>query len=303
MRRFIYTIAFFILACSANAQQVPLFTQYMFNEFVINPAVAGSDDFYQIRSGNRFQWAGIQDPPLTNTLSLYGPFGKSMGWGASLYSDFTGPLSKTGVYLSYAFKFKLADKTYLSLGVSGGGFQYRLDGEKMDFEFLDDPLANESVDAVYAPDANVGLYLYAPEYKLGISAHQLINNKIRFYQESIPDSLNLVSRLTSHFYVFGTYKYDINSLYSIEPGIHVKSVMASNVQVDISARLIYRKQLWFGLSYRTGNSIAGMVGFDYNKRIILGYAYDFGFGELGNLSSIGSHELVIGIKFNPIIKL
>jgi len=66
-------------------QQLPQFTQYMFNDYMINPAVAGTHNYYQIRMNNRYQWVGVPDAPLTNTLSVYGPHGsKDMGFGGYL---------------------------------------------------------------------------------------------------------------------------------------------------------------------------------------------------------------------------
>jgi len=98
MRRIIYIILLVSLTGSAglHGQQLPQYTQYMFNDFVINPAIAGVHDFYQIRTNHRFQWVGLLDPPLTNSIAFYGPHANlDMGYGGYVYNDVTGPTSRT----------------------------------------------------------------------------------------------------------------------------------------------------------------------------------------------------------------
>ena len=77
-------------------QQDPMYTQFMLNPYVINPAIAGTNNYYQIRSNHRFQWIGLSDAPITNTLSFYGPLEKQpMGIGGYIFSDVIGPTSTT----------------------------------------------------------------------------------------------------------------------------------------------------------------------------------------------------------------
>ncbi|HRD40546.1 MAG TPA: type IX secretion system membrane protein PorP/SprF, partial [Bacteroidia bacterium] len=85
MKRFIYILFGILLLASANAQQLPQYTQYMLNEFAINPAVAGKEEFADVRSNNRYQWVGITDAPRTYMLTVHGPMKlKNMGLGMNL---------------------------------------------------------------------------------------------------------------------------------------------------------------------------------------------------------------------------
>jgi hypothetical protein len=81
MRRIITILLFAAIAGSASlwGQQMPHYTQYMFNDFVINPAIAGVHPYYQIRTNHRFQWVGMTDPPLTSVEQ----FGYKMGQHAA----------------------------------------------------------------------------------------------------------------------------------------------------------------------------------------------------------------------------
>ena len=59
-----------------HAQQQPLYTQYMFNGLVLNPAYAGSQETFTATALFRTQWAGIEDSPQTQTVSAHSPLDK-----------------------------------------------------------------------------------------------------------------------------------------------------------------------------------------------------------------------------------
>jgi len=121
MKRFIYILFGILLLASANAQQLPQYTQYMLNEFAINPAVAGKEEFADVRSNNRYQWVGITDAPRTYMLTVHGPMKlKNMGLGMNLFTDIVGPTRRVGLNFSYAYHIKLNEETKVSLGLSAG---------------------------------------------------------------------------------------------------------------------------------------------------------------------------------------
>src|SRR3954467_14060469 len=102
MIRRVYLTVFLITAAFGFAQQLPQYSQYMLNEMAINPAVAGRDDFAEVRSNNRQQWLGITDAPRTYMLTLQGPIkDKNMGLGMNIYTDIVGPTRRTGISFSY----------------------------------------------------------------------------------------------------------------------------------------------------------------------------------------------------------
>ena len=95
-----------ILVAQVDAQQLPQLTQYQFNDYVVNPAVAGSRPFFEIRSAHRYQWVGIQDAPRTFTFSGSSPVGEKMGVGGYIFTDIVGPTRRTGFQFSYAYHLK-----------------------------------------------------------------------------------------------------------------------------------------------------------------------------------------------------
>src|SRR5688572_25102725 len=127
------------LACNAWAQQLPQLTQYQFNDYVFNPAVAGSRPFFELRSGHRYQWVGIQDAPRTFTLSAATPLGEKMGVGGYIFTDHVGPTRRTGFQLSYAYHLRLTGDLKLSMALSAGLLQFLIDGSKITFHDPGDP--------------------------------------------------------------------------------------------------------------------------------------------------------------------
>ena len=184
MRRVTYIILFIIIAGSTGlqAQQMPHYTQYMFNDFVINPAIAGVYDYFQIRTNHRFQWVGLMDPPMTNSIGFYGPHSSlPMGYGGYIYNDVTGPTSRTGVTGSYAYNLAVTGDIRLSMGLSASIMQYRIDGTQLNPADVSDPAILSLVSTSYMPDAGLGLYLYSDKFYVGLSVAQLLNNSIKIF--------------------------------------------------------------------------------------------------------------------------
>lgn len=286
-----------ILFCglALEAQQSPHFTQYMFNDFVINPAVAGTKDYYQIRSNHRFQWIGLSDPPLTNTLSIYGPHAKlPMGFGGYIYNDVTGPTSRTGITGSYAYNIEIDQDIRISGGLSLGLMQFKLDGAQLTIKDVNDLAIQPVVYNSYVPDASIGFYAYADEWYAGFSVSQLLNNKLTLFEEK--SGLN---KLKSHFYLTGGYKYEINRDLVAEPSIIIKGTAPGIYTFDLTARVLYQDMVWGGLSYRFSDAVSILLGYIYDEKFYFGYAYDIGINELRSYNS-GSHEIMIGYRFNDI---
>ena len=297
MNRVIVILTFLLFIALPNrlsGQQSPMYTQYMFNKFIYNPAVAGTDNFYQIRSNHRFQWLGIPDAPLTNTLSFYGPHASlPMGYGGYLYYDVTGPTSKAGLTGSYAYNIAITDDIRISGGVSFGIMQFKVDGTQVNLKDKSD-LALQGVVNSIVPDANLGVYLYAKNFYAGFSTSQLINTKLKFYEQAT--SLN---KLKSHFFITGGYIYEINNQFTVEPSAMIKGTAPKQIQVDFNARVTYLDMVWAGLSFRSKDALSFLVGYTYENRIYIGYSYDFTITSLKKYNT-GTHEIMIGYRFNDI---
>ena len=70
MKKISFLILAFIFSGSLYSQQLPQLTQFMDNNYVLNPAFSGMEDYYQVRTSIRNQWTGIADAPSTTILSI-----------------------------------------------------------------------------------------------------------------------------------------------------------------------------------------------------------------------------------------
>jgi type IX secretion system PorP/SprF family membrane protein len=278
-----------------KGQQLPLYTQFMFNSYIFNPALAGTNNYYQIRMNNRFQWAGMTDAPQTNSLSMYGPHGtRDMGFGGYIYNDVTGPLSRNGLYGSYAYNLPLNNEIRLSMGLSAGVIQNRVDGTRISLLDPSDPLLVNAVTSDFSPDATLGLYLYAQNFHVGFSAHQLFGNTLSLF-----DYDTGLNKLKTHFYLTGGYRHYLNFDYSIEPSVIIRGSMPAPPQVELSIKAYYQNFIWLGLSVRSQDAISFLVGYTHENRFHFGYSYDMSFSPIRHHNS-GSHEIFLGMRFNPL---
>ncbi len=154
MRRLIILSALVVLFSSAFAQQETMLSQYMYNQYSINPAVAGTKDYMPVALSYRRLWTGIDDAPTLQMLSGHTAINDEMCVGAKLYNYSTGPNSKTGLEGSYAYSFKAYGDAKVSIGVSAVLSQYYLDKSKLTFEDAMDPTMNTGSEKLILPDAN-----------------------------------------------------------------------------------------------------------------------------------------------------
>ncbi|MCC6541899.1 MAG: type IX secretion system membrane protein PorP/SprF [Flavobacteriales bacterium] len=278
------------LVLNASGQQLPQLTQYQFNDYVFNPAVAGSRPFFEIRSGHRYQWVGIQDAPRTFTFSGITPIGEKMGVGGYLFTDIVGPTRRTGIQFSYAYHLRLTETMKLSLSVSAGLLQFLIDGSKIEFHDPNDPVMDDQLRGELLPDAKFGFHLYGERFWFGATAPQLLRNKVYFLDES----RETLSRMEDHYYAMGGYRFPIGEDWRIEPSVLVKYTSPVPAKIDINATVRYKDTVWLGAGYRTNDAYCAMVGYWLKKTFQFGYSYDIITSNLRNHSS-GTHEVMLAI--------
>jgi len=294
MKKNVFLLLFSVLCLGAMAQQLPQFSQYRLNDYVYNPAVAGSNPYNEAKSNNRYQWVGITDAPRTYILSVHGQHrSKKVGLGGCLFTDIVGPTRRTGVYFTYAYHLKLNEKMKLSFGLNGGIMQFMIDASKITLRDPVDAVIGNQLQSVLLPDFGAGFYLYSDKFYIGGSVPQIFQNKIKFADYSYTS----LSKLATHYYVTAGYKFDLGEDFKLEPSVVVKYVDPAPVQTDMGLRAIYREKFWLGAALRTKDAVSALVGYVYQENLTFGYSYDFTTTNIKNYST-GTHEIMIGIKFN-----
>lgn len=290
MKRFgLFVIILLAISIQMHSQQLPLYSQYMFNNFLLNPGITGSVDYFPIRITARQQWAGIKGAPSTQAISAhYLLNNQKFGVGGYLFNDKFGPLSQTGLQASFAYHVPLMGiNSKLGLGLAFKAFQFKFDETDLVTIDPNDAAVTHGKIAKFVPDADFGAYLYNEKYYVGLSATQLIQFKI-----DLGDSNLDKNQIIRHYYLNGGYRIAVNEEFEIEPSVLIKGTMRTPWQIDLNAKAIYKSMYWGGLSYRTSKDLVFMVGMKY-KKFYFGYAFDYTFSSIKNYSN-GSHEILIG---------
>ncbi len=304
----IWVILFMFLPLAVRAQQMPLYSQYVMNAFMINPAIAGSDGYTSFNLTARQQWVGFNNAPATQSFSFQTrilrksyvikqksisnrslkPSSKGrVGLGGFLYNDRNGAIDRTGIQFAYAYHI-FAGETQLSFGLSAGIFQFRIREDLITFA-TDDPIMGSLNKVIYVPDANLGFHMMNGNYFAGISVNQLFQSYLKFGNRMLEEY-----KMIRHYYVLGGYRFSLPSGFDIEPSGLFKATEKKAFQLDIGARLYFREDYWAGVMYRTSGDIIFLAGLRYNQ-FYFGYAFDYSTSNIQKYS-YGSHEIVLAVK-------
>ena len=280
-------------------QQLPQITQYMNNNYAINPAVSGMYDYYQVNSTIRDQWAGMNEGPRTTVISIYGKHKRKVGLGGTVYNDVTGPTSRIGAAASYTYTLSLTKNMDLSLALQAGFTQFKIIKD-LQTEHLNDPLL-EGGDVVRTlPDATFGLNISGDKWYVGAAIPQLLSSELNLMEDEVAkiyDEYSQEGKLATHIYILGAYIHDINPNISIEPSFFLRSVQGAKTQIDLGVKSEYKKTIWLGMNYKANNalsSLAMLFGYNINDRFNIGYSYGIPSSSTSNYYS-GSHEFMLGV--------
>lgn len=307
----IIVLLFFTGAFYLKAQQLPIYSQYTFNKFLLNPAIAGSDGYTTISVVAREQWVGFRGTPKTHAITMDSRILRNsfisknasvrkkkrlssrsgrVGWAAHVFNDHNGPLDRTGVEGTYAYHIAV-DKGQVSFGLSGLFYQFKLNKDKVDLgDNYSDPLIDGMRGTLYIPDANFGVFYTSASVYGGVSVMQIFQSSIHF-----GDDNGSTYRIKRNYNLLGGYYYSLSNNVAIEPSFLLKIPTASSPQLDINARLYYKDNYWAGLSWRTKDAMVVYIGARFDKYFV-GYGYDHNFSPIGR-ETYGSHEFMAAVKF------
>jgi type IX secretion system PorP/SprF family membrane protein len=317
----------FMLPMKGRAQQQPHYTQYVLNTFIVNPAVAGIENYWDVKASHRHQWAGINGNPVTTYLTVHGPLSRTdfpsasatgfnpeggnprgkaywesytappahAGAGLTVLNDRTGPLSRFAASATYAHHVGIAPGVSLSAGISLGAQRISLRAGELQFQDPSDPaIAGSTLLNKWRPDVSAGLYLYSGQYFAGVAAHNIVPSPIGFDNGQVKGDSVYRGKLIPHVFATAGYRLWLNEDLSLLPSVMVKWITAMPFSFDVNAKLQYRDRAWIGASYRHQDAVAAMLGINVNATFNVGYSYDYTSSAL-NIVSRGSHEIVIGI--------
>jgi type IX secretion system PorP/SprF family membrane protein len=304
------------------AQQKPQYTQYVLNNYVINPALSGIEDYTDIKLSHRHQWLGLDGAPITTYLTVNTPIGKKdsrqttatvpkvgqnprgksywenyeaapahSGIGLTVIDDHTGPLNNFAAYVTYAYHIGISPKTNLAAGFGAGITNLSLDRGKLFFETPVDPAVyNSGTINTIKPDFNAGIWLYSADYFVGLAAQQIIPQRVSFIDKEV---VPYYGKIVPHLFATAGYRFLLNDDVNVIPSVMIKYVSPLAPQLDFNVKVQYQDFLWIGASMRTFDGFAAMLGMNISSALNIGYSYDVTTSRLNTISS-GSHEIIIG---------
>ncbi len=294
MKRILSILVILLLSLNVQAQQWPLYSQYMFNQFILNPAVAGSDEKIPVVATVRRQWQGMQNAPVTQSLSAHAYTGQFIGLGLNIFNEVAGPSRRTGLSFSAARHFQISktSDTWFSFGMSGIFYQFGFDPSKLHFDQPDDPVITTAAISKFIPDASTGVYLYNAHYYVGLSAQNLFQTPLNLF-DIADKNYNPASRM---YFLSAGYEFVINDNLSIQPSTLVRKVFAAPYQMDLNVKATIVNHFTVGASYRSSDAVVAMVGV-HIPAIFVGYSYDITLNPLKRYSR-GTHELYVILKLD-----
>lgn len=330
MKKILTVVVFSFAGLAASSQQKPHYTQYVLNQYIINPAISGIENYVDVKLSARDQWVGLAGAPKTAYITIHAPVGKKdyrtsatsyaipgenprgkyywenytaaephHGIGVTVINDKTGSFNRFTSTVSYAYHIGLNPTTNLSAGFAAGISKISIDRSKHDFDGNGDPIDPVTGSAMSGelfkirPDLNAGLYLYSRDYFIGLSAQQVIPQKLQFADDA---TFATNGKLVPHVFLQAGYRFLLTDDVNAIPSLMLKYINGSSkngLQPETNLKLQYRDLFWVGGSYRYQDGYAAMLGLNVGNTFNVGYAYDFTTTNLNTVSR-GTHELMIG---------
>jgi type IX secretion system PorP/SprF family membrane protein len=315
-RKFLSLAALSMIFGIASAQQVPMYSQYIMNGFLVNPSFAGRDGYTTVTLTTREQWVGLNYSPATYAASfqtrilknsyiskatsvrkkLVRPTkGGKVGLGGYIFSDYNGIMRRTGFEAAYAYHISMGQTggypNNLAFGLALSVYQFAID-TKNQLLYTVDPYLDNYAKSVVIPDFNFGASYTTAKYYAGFAMTNILRGSLLF-----ADTSNTKRTELGNFYLTGGMKIPLNNQFTLEPSAFIKSsdMFLKSVQMDLTARVYFKEDYWAGISYRTNDAIIAMLGLKYD-RFYFAYAVDFTLTQIRR-QSFGTHELTLAVKF------
>lgn len=316
-------------ASVAFGQQIPQYSQYINNQYVVNPAAAGSQDYIALNLAGRLQYAGFENGPKTSYLYFASPASKLKSgninrtfgrvrksnrsvahprmrisssihaFGAQLLADQYGPFRTFQLKGTYAYHLALNRDYRLSfganLGISSRSFlkdRAQVLSAMTDMGYTDQTYANYTSNqaAQYTMDLDAGMYFYGKGAFAGLSVSQLTGDLVKFGNR-MP---NYAPKM--HYMLTGGYQFRLNNAYTLTAATLMKYVYNAPFSAEVGLQTNYKEIFWFGAAFRIKDAVILGLGVEVSQKLRIGYSFDLPVTKMINYSA-GGHELTIGLKF------
>ncbi|MBK9736722.1 MAG: PorP/SprF family type IX secretion system membrane protein [Saprospiraceae bacterium] len=303
-KHLLFIYALMVIVTNVSAQQIANSSHIAETRAAWNPAYTAPGNNMIFDGFFRSQWLGFSGAPVSGYVSFQYPLlNYNMSGGALLMFDQTGPVSKLGVQLNYAYKLQefLGRYGQLSLGISGSFQQYAFNGSNQVFNDPNDVLIQSNRVSELFPSVGGGFFYTSStrEYKdntffIGAAMNQIYTTKV------LVNGFDQIRQKHIHFNAGGRfYNYDTY----IEPMITANMVNPDIIDVLYSLKFEKENTFWCGLGYASSSMMAFQGGIILDKfgnryaQLRIGGLASYGVGS--SLSKTGpGFELYVGYSYD-----
>jgi type IX secretion system PorP/SprF family membrane protein len=304
-------ITLFSSFLTTHAQEYPIYNQYYFNYYLINPALAGVNDCSYFMLTHKQQWVGIEDAPYTTSMSYQTRFSGNIGMGVYVYNDNNGYSRQQGAQITAAYHIPLNSGArytravrrdrQLSFAVSAKFFNYGFDPDvlsKLNTARYDQAM-QDLQENLQAFNANVGAYYTSYGFFTGLSFTNIAKMKMPSYDTDIEPWLPL-----NGFFQIGN-EFDMKNDETLEPSLMYMFNTQGYMTADLNlkyARKVPRQGFSYWLQLTGRMNVDGgdfqaltaipILGLQFGK-FHFAYAYGIDLNRLIRYN-YGTHELMLG---------
>lgn len=278
-----------LISADLFAQQRPVFSQYMFNGLVLNPAYAGNQPQLNVSLLHRDQWVNVDGAPKTSTLIAHSALkDRPVGVGLLVSRDKIGVHDDYSVYASYAYKLNIGIGT-LSMGLQAG-FNYMVsDFSQLSTINPDDPLFFGTVNR-FNPNFGTGAFFNNKTTYIGFSIPYLINNKVYDKEDIISEA-----REARYYFLTGGHIFTLSPNVKLKPSTLIRVQEGQPIGMDLNLNVFLDNVLNIGGSWRSGDAFILLFELMLNKNLSFGYAYDHTLSDVRNYTD-GTHEFMLTFR-------
>ena len=277
------------ISLSTHSQQIPNYTQYLYNMQILNPAYVGSRAELSMSLLSRQQWVGVPGAPVTRTFSINGRTHDGIGIGATVVNDKIGLSESTNVNIDASYTIVTSQYSRLSFGLKGGITSYSNN-------FANAITPDNDIYASIAgnfPNVGFGAFFYNRKFYVGLSIPYLLETPQFYIEENFKETR--LAENANYFFTTGAI-FKLSEDIMFKPSTMVRYTSNFPISVDLNTNFLYRDVIEAGVSYRHESSISALFALIVNQKIRIGYAYDYKLQTLGN--NLSSHEIIFHIDIN-----
>lgn len=273
-------------------QQDPLYSQYINNPMVINPAYAGLNNNFNASLSYRTQWGGFEGNPTTfNVNGHISLVDNRVGAGVLIVQDKIGNITNTEFQVAGAYKLQLEDMTF-SFGMQAGVINFKSDFGKLNLADPGDP-AFTGRENLSKPNIGAGAAIKSERFFVGLSVPRLLSTT---FKSSMGEQFDLYNQ---HYYLFGGYVFNMGTRLRFKPSVLLKSVKGSPLSTDLNFNINIDQLYSAGVFTRNFNTYGIQLGALLKEQFRLGYTFEIPTGNSVG-TKFNTHEIMLGVRMSVL---